>query len=64
METNDISKYVYFEVVNEKSAKGKIYNALYLCIRDKNSNLIYRYLLTFLTNNKYETLLSLIANKN
>ena len=61
MEINDISKLVSFEIVKEESQKGHLYKALYLVIRDKDNNVIYRNLLTFLTTNKYETILSLIT---
>lgn len=61
MEINDISKLVSFEIVKEESQKGHLYKALYLVIRDKDNNVVYRNLLTFLNTNKYENILSLIT---
>ena len=58
---NNISNYVSIELVQEKSSKGNEYRALYLVIRDKNSDIKYRYLLTFLGPTKYDELLSLIT---
>lgn len=63
MENFDISKLISFEIVKEESQKGHLYKALYLVIRDKENNIIYRNLLTFLNTAKYEDILSLITNK-
>lgn len=61
MENTDISNIVNFEIVKEESQKGHLYKALYLVIRDKENNIVYRKLMTFLTTQKYEDILSLFT---
>ena len=61
MENTDISKLVSFEIVKEESQKGHLYKALYLVIRDKENNIIFRNLITFLTTSRYDDILSLIT---
>lgn len=61
MEISNISNFVTFEIARDKSAKGNDYKGIFLVVRDKDGNVLYKHLIDFL-HTKYDELLSLVQN--